>query len=36
MTIELDKIYNADCLQILRTLPDECIDCVVTSPLIMG
>lgn len=36
MTIELDKIYNADCLQILRTLPDECIDCVVTSPPYYG
>lgn len=30
--IELDKIYNEDCLQGLKNLPDDCIDCCVTSP----
>ena len=28
----LNKIINADCLEILRKLPDESIDLVVTSP----
>lgn len=30
--IELDKIYNEDCLQGLKNLPDDCIDSCVTSP----
>ena len=30
--IELDKIYNENCLQGLKKLPDDCIDCCVTSP----
>lgn len=30
--IELDKIYNEDCLQGLLKLPDNSIDCCVTSP----
>ena len=30
--IELDKIYNCDCLEGLRQLPDACVDCCVTSP----
>lgn len=30
--IELDKIYNEDCLQGLKRLPDNSIDCCVTSP----
>lgn len=28
----LNKIINADCLDVLHQLPDECIDLVVTSP----
>ena len=32
MPIELDHIYNEDCLQGLKKLPDACVDCVVTSP----
>ena len=36
MTIELDHIYNCDCLQHLRQMPDECLDCVVTSPPYYG
>ena len=30
--LELNKIYNMDNVQGLRTLPDECIDLTVTSP----
>lgn len=36
MTIEIDKIINAECLEHLRTMPDECLDCVVTSPPYYG
>lgn len=28
----LNKIINADCLDILKELPDKCIDLVITSP----
>lgn len=28
----LNKIINADCMEILKKLPDKCIDVVVTSP----
>ena len=31
-TIEINKIYNGDAIQILKTFPDECINCCVTSP----
>jgi len=30
--IELNKIYNEDCLEGMKTLPDECVDLTVTSP----
>ena len=30
--IEVNKIYNADCLYILKQLPDKCIDLVLTDP----
>lgn len=30
--MELNLIYNTDCLAGLKKLPDECIDCCVTSP----
>ena len=30
--LELNKIYNMDCLEGLRMMPDNYIDCVVTSP----
>ena len=30
--IELNKIYNDDCLNILKQLPDKCIDLVLTDP----
>lgn len=28
----LNKIINADCMEVLKKLPDKCIDLVVTSP----
>ena len=28
----LNKIINADCMEVLKELPDKCIDVVVTSP----
>lgn len=28
----LNKIINGDCLEVLRQMPDKCIDLVVTSP----
>lgn len=30
--IEKNIVYNMDCLEGLKTLPDNCIDCCVTSP----
>ncbi|WMI94013.1 hypothetical protein BFGS084_01423 [Bacteroides fragilis] len=30
--MELNQIYMKDCLEGLRKLPDNCIDCCVTSP----
>lgn len=30
--MELNKIYCGDSLEILKTFPDECINCCVTSP----
>ena len=32
MRLETDKIYCGDSLQVLKTLPDNSIDCCVTSP----
>ena len=31
-TIQLDIIHTGDCLEVLKTLPDESIHCCVTSP----
>ena len=28
----LDKIIKGDCLQVMRALPDKCVDVVITSP----
>ena len=36
VTMESDKIYTGDCLEIMRDWPDECVDCVVTSPPYWG
>ena len=30
--VELNKIYNMDCVEGMKLLPDNCIDLVVTSP----
>ena len=32
----MDKVINGDCLEVLKTLPDESIDCCVTSPPYYG
>ena len=34
--IKINHIYNGDALEILKTFPDEFIDCVVTSPPYWG
>ncbi len=34
--IDLNKIYNTDCLTFLKELPDNFIDCCVTSPPYYG
>lgn len=34
--MEVNKIIHGDCLEVLKTLPDECIDCCVTSPPYYG
>lgn len=28
----INRIINADCLDILKQLPDKCVDCIITSP----
>ena len=30
--IELNKIYNEDCLEGMKRIPDGSVDCIVTSP----
>lgn len=30
--LELNKIHNTDCLEFMKTLPDNCVNCVITSP----
>lgn len=32
MKLELNKIHNVDCLEFMKTLPDKCIDLVLTDP----
>ena len=32
MTLELNKIYNMDCIDGMKMLDDNCIDLTVTSP----
>lgn len=36
VTMEVNKVYNEDCLIGLKKLPDNCIDCCVTSPPYFG
>lgn len=30
--MEINKIYNEDCVNLLKTFPDKCVDLVVTDP----
>lgn len=30
--LELNKIHNTDCLEFMRSMPDRCVDLVVTDP----
>ena len=30
--IELNKIYNEDCLEFMKRVPDNSVDCIITSP----
>jgi site-specific DNA-methyltransferase (adenine-specific) len=32
MTIELNKIYNMDCIEWMKLIPDWSIDCIITDP----
>ena len=32
MTLEVDRIYCGDCLDLMREMPDKCIDLVLTDP----
>ncbi len=32
----IDKIHTGNCLEVMKQLPDGCIDCVVTSPPYFG
>jgi len=32
MKLELNKIYNMDCLEGLKQLEDNSVDCVITDP----
>jgi DNA modification methylase len=34
--VEINKIYNIDCIEFLKTLPDECIDSCITDPPYWG
>ncbi len=34
--MEINKIYQGDSLEVLKTFPDESIDCVITSPPYWG
>ncbi|MDD3050159.1 MAG: DNA methyltransferase [Candidatus Cloacimonetes bacterium] len=32
MKIKFDEIVQGDCLEVMKTMPDECVDLIVTSP----
>ena len=36
MQIALNQIYKGDAAEVLRRLPDECVNCVITSPPYYG
>ena len=33
--IQLDHIYTGDCLEVLKTLPDESVHCCITLPAVL-
>lgn len=32
MNLPINQIIQGDCLKVLKTLPSESVDCVITSP----
>ena len=30
--MELNKIYNQDCIKFMKTLPDKCVDLIIADP----
>lgn len=30
--MDLNKVYNMDCMEYMRTLPDECVDLIIADP----
>ena len=34
--MKLNKVYLGDAIEIIKQFPDECFDCVVTSPPYYG
>ena len=32
MTLEVDRIYCGDCLDLMREMPDKSVDLVLTAP----
>ena len=36
MNLPINKIIQGDALEVLKTFPDECVDCVMTSPPYYG
>ena len=36
MVLDTEKIYQGDCIEVLKDMPNESIDCVVTSPPYWG
>ena len=34
--VELNKIYNEDCLTFLKQMPDQYVECCITSPPYFG
>jgi len=32
MTLEIDRIYCGDCLDLMREMPDKSVDTIITDP----
>lgn len=30
--MDINACINADCFSYMQSLPDECVDCIITSP----